>query len=80
MHLPCHENSALAQLLTCEGLSNEEKLGYLKLNTQIPIPNRDYPGQPSARFREFVSPQHAQFAFGKGCDCSSYVEFEDWQS
>src|SRR5258708_4702184 len=41
----------------------------------MPCPPRGtVPVNTGARFCESVSPQHARFAFGQGCDCPSYVE------
>jgi hypothetical protein len=44
---------------------SEEKLAYVTLNTQTPCPPRSaVPVNTGAWLREFVSPQHARFAFG----------------
>jgi YD repeat-containing protein len=50
------------------------KLAYIKLNIPMPCPPRStVPVYTGAWFYEFVSSQRARFAFGQGCDCSSYV-------
>ncbi len=53
----------------------EAKLAYVSPNSQTPCPPRGaVPVNPRTWFRESVSPQHARFAFGYGCDHSGYVE------
>jgi hypothetical protein len=62
----------LAQLLASERFSHEAKVGYVKLNIPMPCPPRGtVPVNTGAWFCEFVSSQHARFAFGEGCDCAS---------
>ena len=52
----------------------EAKIAYIKLNIPTACPPRTaVPVNTRARFCESVSSQHAQFAFGQGCDHSSYV-------
>ena len=53
---------------------NEGKIAYIKLNTPAACPPRTVvPVNTGARFGEFISSQRARFAFGEGCDSSSYV-------
>ena len=64
----------MGQLLGYEPFAVEGKLAYIKLNTPMPCPPRGtVPDNTRAWFCEFISTQHAQFAFGQGCDCPSYV-------
>ena len=54
--------------------SIEAKLGYLKLNIPAACPPHTvFPVNTRARFCEFISSQHARFAFGEGCDHPGYV-------
>jgi hypothetical protein len=54
-----------------------ERAAYLKLNHQTPCPPRStVPVNTRAWFREFVSPQHARFAFGNDGDHPGYVKGE----
>ena len=54
--------------------TNDKKLAYIKLNIPTACPPRTaVPVNTKTWFREFVSSQHAQFAFGNGCDRPSYV-------
>jgi len=56
---------------------NEAKIGYFSLNTPTACPPRTgFPVNTRAWFREPVSSQHARFAFGKGCECASYVNLQ----
>jgi len=65
---------ALAQLLDYEPFLFKGKLIYIALNIPMPCPPRGtVPVNSGAWIRESVSPQHARFAFGQGCDCASYV-------
>jgi hypothetical protein len=55
----------------------EGKLAYLTLNSQTPRPPRGaVPVNTRAWSYEFVSSQHARFAFGHGCDNPNYVGVE----
>src|ERR1017187_3116519 len=56
-------------------LHEGRKAHLLKLNIPMPCPPRGtVPVNARAWFRECVSPQHARFAFGQGCDRASYVD------
>jgi hypothetical protein len=55
-------------------LCSKGKLIYITLNIPAPCPPRSVvPANSRAWFGEFVSSQHAQFAFDQGCESSSYV-------
>ena len=74
MAMPAKIDLALGQLLGYEPFLNEGKLAYIQRNIETPCPPRSaVPVNSRAWFRECVSPQHARFAFGQGCDWPSYV-------
>ncbi len=71
-HSPCELWSRLRTLCS------KGKLIYITLNIPAPCPPRSVvPVNSRAWFGEFVSSQHARFAFGQGCDCPSYVNGHD---
>jgi len=74
MQRPCHENKHWRGFSPANASQNEGKPGYVKPNTPMPCPPRGtVPVNPQAWFRGFISPQHARFAFGEGCDRTNDV-------
>jgi hypothetical protein len=63
----------LGQLLGYETFSKRREACLLQPNIQTAWPPRTaVPVNTAAWLREFLSPQHARFAFGNGCDYPSY--------